>query len=171
MEIRTVHTEYSIWMLVSVQISFTVVPIPGSLVTFRTTSFSAPMESETVIWPLLISLSLLSYNKVKLQHTIVWVKVSGGSNPIFAHGKMCVFPFFPMGKNGEKSIWKEREMNTFFPIFPHGEKWENTHFSMGKNGVGPPSICHFSGFHFIEFCPPAFLTLSQNSAQKGDGAK
>ena len=42
----------------------------------------------------------------------------GGSNPIFAHGKMCVFPFFPMGKNGEKSIWKEREMNTF-PSLTH----------------------------------------------------
>ena len=61
----------------------------------------------------------------------------GRSNPIFAHGKMCVFPFFPMGKNGEKSIWKEREMNTFpflciyFILsiyfiqhtFFHGQKW------------------------------------------------
>ena len=69
----------------------------------------------------------------------------GEFNPIFAHGKMCVFPFFPMGKSGEKSIWKEREMNTFpflsiyfFPHFSHGEKWEKTHFSMGKNGVDPP---------------------------------
>ena len=63
------------------------------------------------------------------------------SNPCFVL-QLCVFPFFPMGKNGEKSIWKEREMNTFpflsIYFFPHGEKWENTHFSMGKNGVGPP---------------------------------
>ena len=71
--------------------------------------------------------------------------MGGGSNPIFAHGKMYVFPFFPMGKNGKKSIWKEREKYSFpslsiyfFPIFPHGKKWENTHFSIGKNGVGPP---------------------------------
>ena len=42
----------------------------------------------------------------------------GGSNPIFSHGE-----------NGEKSIWKEREMNTFpflsiyffFPFFPWGK--------------------------------------------------
>ena len=30
----------------------------------------------------------------------------GGSNPIFAHGKMCVLPFFPMRKNGEKVYGK-----------------------------------------------------------------
>ena len=28
----------------------------------------------------------------------------GGSDPIFAHGRMCVFPFFPMGKNGKTHI-------------------------------------------------------------------
>ena len=72
-----------------------------------------------------------------------------GSNPIFAHGKMCVFPFFSHGGKWEKSIWKEREMNTFpslsiyfFPIFPYGEKWENTHFSMGKNGIGPSPLTY-----------------------------
>ena len=69
----------------------------------------------------------------------------GGSNPIFAHGKMSVFPFFPMGKNGKKVYGKKGKSihfplfpYTFFPIFPHGKKWENIHFSMGKNGVGPP---------------------------------
>ena len=53
------------------------------------------------------------------------LKYKGGSNPIFAHGKMCVFPFFPMRKNGKKSIWKEREKYSFpslsiyfFPFFP-----------------------------------------------------
>ena len=63
----------------------------------------------------------------------------GGSNPIFAHGKMCVFPFFPMGKNGKKSIHFPLFPYTFFPFFPW-EKWENTHFSMGKNGFGPPPL-------------------------------
>ena len=74
-----------------------------------------------------ISLSL-TVNQIK-QHRSTY-NMGGGPTP-----------FLPM----EKSIWKEREMNTFpflsiyfFPVFPHGEKWENTHFSMGKNGVGPP---------------------------------
>ena len=41
----------------------------------------------------------------------------------------------------EKSIWKEREMNTFpsFSHFPHGEKWEKTYFSHGQKwGWTPP---------------------------------
>ena len=61
----------------------------------------------------------------------------GGSNPIFAHGKMCVFPFFPMRKNGEKSIWKEREMNTFpflsIYFFSHFSPWGKIGISIGKN--------------------------------------
>ena len=70
---------------------------------------------------------------------------TGGSNPIFAYGKMCVFHFSPWGKLGKKVYGKRGKSihfplfpYTFFPIFPHGKKWENTHFSMGKNGVGPP---------------------------------
>ena len=69
----------------------------------------------------------------------------GGSNPIFGHGKMCVFPFFPMEKNGEKSIWKEREMNTFpflsiyfFPIFPMGKNGKTHIFPWAKMGLDPP---------------------------------
>ena len=87
-----------------------------------------------------------------------FVEKLGGSNPILAHGKMCVFPFFPMGKNGKKSIWKEREKNSFPSLsiyfFPHfspwgkwgkkvyGKKGKSIHFHilfspffpMGKNG-------------------------------------
>ena len=51
----------------------------------------------------------------------------GGSNPIFAHGKMCVFPFFPMGKNGKK-VYGKRGKSIHFPLFPY------TFFPMGKNG-------------------------------------
>ena len=54
----------------------------------------------------------------------------GGVQPHFCPWKNVCFPIFPMGKNGEKSIWKEREMNTFpslsiyfFPIFPMGKKY------------------------------------------------
>ena len=57
---------------------------------------------------------------------------------------MC-FPIFPMGKNGEKSIWKDREMNTFpslsiyfFSHFPHGEKWETHIFPWAKMRLDPP---------------------------------
>ena len=72
--------------------------------------------------------------------------MGGGVQPHFCPWKkMCLFPFFLMRKNGEKSIRKEREMNTFaslsiyfFPIFPHGENGKRHIFPMGKNGVGPP---------------------------------
>ena len=57
----------------------------------------------------------------------------GGSNP----------------KNGEKSIRKEREINTFqslsiyffFPFFPMG-KWEKTHFSHGQKWGWTPLPPH-----------------------------
>ena len=63
-----------------------------------------------------------------------------GVQPHFCPWKNVCFPIF---SHGEKSIWKEREMNTFpflsIYFFSHlGKKWENTHFSMGKNGVRPP---------------------------------
>ena len=72
-----------------------------------------------------------------------------GFNPIFAHGKIVSFPIFPMGKNGEKSIWKEREMNTFpsFSIyfFSHFSPWgkmgkmgKDTFFPWAKMGLDPP---------------------------------
>ena len=73
-------------------------------------------------------------------------RIGGGGPTPFLPMEKCVFPFFPMGKNGEKK-YMERKGKVFislsfhilfFPIFPHGKKWENTHFSMGKNGVGPP---------------------------------
>ena len=34
------------------------------------------------------------------------IERGGGFNPIFAHGKICVFSFFFMGKNGEKVYGK-----------------------------------------------------------------
>ena len=72
--------------------------------------------------------------------------MGGGSNPIFAHGKMCVFPFFPMEKNGKKSIWKEREKYSFPSLsiyfFPHFSPWEkmgkHTFFHGQKWGWTPP---------------------------------
>ena len=72
----------------------------------------------------------------------------GGSNPIFAHGKMCVFPFFPIGENGKKSIWKEREKYSFPSLsiyfFPHFFPWEkmgkDIFFHRQKWGWTPPPI-------------------------------
>ena len=72
----------------------------------------------------------------------------GGSNPIFANGKMCLFPFFPMRKNGKKSIWKKREKYSFpsisiyfFPIFPMGKMGKDTIFPWVKMGLDPPPQC------------------------------
>ena len=65
-------------------------------------------------------------------------------------------PLLPMEKWG-KSIWKEREMNTFpslsiyfFPIFPHGKKWEHTFFYGQKWGWTPPPpfLCLFILLNF-----------------------
>ena len=61
----------------------------------------------------------------------------GGPTPFLSMGKMCLFPFFPNGENGKKSIWKKREKYSFpslsiyfFPMgkngktqFSHGQKW------------------------------------------------
>ena len=54
----------------------------------------------------------------------------GGVQPHFCPWKNVCFPIFSHGEKWEKSIWKEREMNTFaslsihfFSIFPHWEKW------------------------------------------------
>ena len=52
-------------------------------------------------------------------YCIYYIHVSiGGSNPIFAHGKMCVFPFFPIGKNGKK-VYGKKGKNIHFPLFPY----------------------------------------------------
>ena len=82
----------------------------------------------------------------------------GGVQPHFCPWKNVCFPIF---SHGEKSIWKEREMNTFpfpsiyffpifpwakmgldpptfFPIFPRGKKWENTFFHGQKWSWTPP---------------------------------
>ena len=68
------------------------------------------------------------------------------SNPIFAHGKMCFFPFFPMGKK-----YMEREGNEyfslsfhtrFFPFFPMGKNGKRHIFSMAKNGFGPTPVTY-----------------------------
>ena len=72
----------------------------------------------------------------KTYQVIAWG--GGGSNPIFAHGKMCVFPIFPHGEKWEKkymerkgkvfislsfhilfSPWEKMGKHTFF----HGQKW------------------------------------------------
>ena len=69
----------------------------------------------------------------------------GGFNPIFAHGKMCVFPFFPMGKNGKKSIWKEGKVFIslsfhilFSPFFPMGKNRKTHIFPWAKMRLDPP---------------------------------
>ena len=63
----------------------------------------------------------------------------GGPTPFLPMGKLCVFPFFPMGKNGEK-VYGKRGKRILFPLFPYTffpmgknrEKWEKTHFSHGQ---------------------------------------
>ena len=79
----------------------------------------------------------------------------GGSNPIYAHRKMCVFPFFPMGKNEEKK-YMEREGNEyfslsfhilFFPFFPMGKNGKTHIFPCAKMGLDPPP--NYSATHVI----------------------
>ena len=72
---------------------------------------------------------------------MLYIWGGGESNPIFAHGKMCVFPFFPMGKTG-----KEREKYSFPSLsiypYPHFSPWEkmgkHTFFHWQKWGWSPP---------------------------------
>ena len=72
---------------------------------------------------------------------------------------MC-FPIFSHGENGETSIWKEREMNTFpslfiyfFSHFPHGEKW-------GKKYMESEGNEYFSlSFHILFF---PFFPMGKN---------
>ena len=60
--------------------------------------------------------------------------------------KNVCFPIFPMGRNGEKSIWKEREMNTFpflsIYFFSHFSPWgkmgKHAFFHGQKWGWTPP---------------------------------
>ena len=70
----------------------------------------------------------------------------GGSNPIFAHGKMCVFPFFSHGEKWGKQ-YMEREGNEYFSLSFH---ILFSHFSMGKNGVGPPQCMFRTYFQNIK---------------------
>ena len=46
------------------------------------------------------------------------VTITGGSNPIFPMGKICLFPFFHIGKNGRK-VHMEREGKAFVPLSFH----------------------------------------------------
>ena len=52
----------------------------------------------------LLAIRALRFNEAQkipfiIMNTIVYSETwGGGSNPHFAHGKMCVFPFFTMGK-------------------------------------------------------------------------
>ena len=95
----------------------------------------------------------------------------GGGPTSFLPMEKCVFShFFPMGKNGEKRIWKEREMNAFpflsiyfFPIFPHGEKWENTFFHGQKWGwTPPPSLVYMWYENFLSVCEHYFIKTAKN---------
>ena len=90
-------------------------------------------------------------------------KIGGGSNPIFAMAKMCLFPFFPMGKNGKKR-YMEKEGKVFisfsfhilFSHFSHGQKW-------GWTPQNYSILPHFSSnfsltfFWSISFFPHIFL--------------
>ena len=76
------------------------------------------------------------------KNNIILLIVGGGSNPIFAHGKMCVFPYFPMGKMGKK-VYGKKGKNIHFPLFPYTffpmEKNGKTHiFPWAKMGLDPP---------------------------------
>ena len=67
----------------------------------------------------------------KLQVQIHNSMMGGGVQPHFCPWKNVCFPIFSHGENGEKSIWKEREINTFpflsIYFFSHFSPW-------GKNG-------------------------------------
>ena len=75
---------------------------------------------------------MLKYNVTKTasivcSDIIYMINISnlgGGSNPIFAHGKMCVFPW------GKK--YMEREGNEYFSLSFHILFFP--FFPMGKNG-------------------------------------
>ena len=82
----------------------------------------------------------------------------GGSNPIFAHGKMC-FPIFSHGEKWGKK-YMEREGNEyfslsfhilFFPFSPWGKMGKHTFFHGQKWGWTPPNTCRiiFSGTKYI----------------------
>ena len=70
----------------------------------------------------------------------------GGVQPHFCPWKNVCFPIFSHGENGEKSIWKEREMNTFpflsIYFFSHFSPWgkmgKHTFFHGQKWGWIPP---------------------------------
>ena len=77
---------------------------------------------------------------IHLNDVPIQVMGGGGPTPLLPMEK-CVFShFFPMGKNGEKSIWKERKMNTFpYTFFPMGKNGKTHIFSWAKMGLDPPS--------------------------------
>ena len=71
----------------------------------------------------------------------------GGVQPHFCPWKNVCFPIFSHGEKWEKSIWKEREMNTFpslsiyfFSIFPMGKNGKTYIFPWAKMGLDPPII-------------------------------
>ena len=78
-------------------------------------------------WPILTNALVYSSRRDTFLSSLMENYWGGGANPIFAHGKMCVFPFFPMGKKvyGKRGKWLLFPLfpYTFFPIFPHGEEW------------------------------------------------
>ena len=85
----------------------------------------------------------------------------GGPTSFLPMGKMCLFPFFPMGKN-EKKVYGKRGKRIHFPLFPYtffpwgkmGKNRKRHNFPMGKNGVGPPTFCRalLYQYHFLKMC-------------------
>ena len=87
---------------------------------------------------------ILPENEITTNFLKMYIFMGGGPTPFLPMGKLCLFPIFPMGKNGEKSIWKEREMNTFpsFSIYFFGEMGKDTFFPWAKMGLDPPPPIH-----------------------------
>ena len=97
----------------------------------------------------------------------------GGPTPFLPMGKLCLFPFFPMGKK-----YMEREGNEyfslffhilFFPFFPMGKNGKRHIFPMGKNGVGPPSSTRLVIWGIMGFNQVRNLAFNQVSVMGYDG--
>ena len=78
-------------------------------------------------------------------HGEKWEKKVYGKKGKSIHFPLFPYTFFPMGKNGKKSIWKEMEKYSFPSLsiyfFSHFSPWEKMGkhtFFHGQNGVGPP---------------------------------
>ena len=75
----------------------------------------------------------------------------GGVPTPFLPMEKCVFPFFPMGKNGKK-VYRKKGKSIHFPLFPY------TFFPMGKNGK-----THIFPWAKMGLDPPSLLTVIRKS--------